>query len=335
MNPPAKINIFFKEVTGSTRCFQVEPNPTREVFKELALRMLPDLSQFRFVISSKQIDFTDDQTFERTRHLLTDNCNIFILMRMLGGLEPGALYDIVVMEANNVLNSVPKETHECVICGEDELCVFICCAWVCPEQVLHNFKNYDARYKCHGSSESPACGKTHDLGVVFNSPMLSATIRQLHETLELTRNADFQICKCGHFLVNETLYAQQQCHRCVPSRRFCFFCNKDWQPGMANHKYYCSDACELKNKLSYELEELAFDKSVKVPSRRCCPFCFAWGGYDMKCKYHKCGKCNKSFCFICLKEEAECKRVYKSNYKHKCTDIVKQNFSDLPHLLTH
>ena len=70
---------------------------------------------------------------------------------------------------------------------------------------------------------------------------------------------------------------------------------------------------------------------MQVPNRRCCPKCFQCGSYDQKCKYHKC-KCGYTFCFICLKSEADCKRDFKSAYNRPCGNVVQQTFSMFPRL---
>eukprot|EP01133_Synstelium_polycarpum_P014914 gene14914-17635_t len=201
--------------------------------------------------------------------------------------------------------------------------------------VRANFKHNNGQYKCFGNSENPTCTKMVELGSnVFGNPTFTSAVIQFSQTLELMRNINCQICRCGCFSINETLYANQKCPLC--SRDYCFFCNRDWQSGsMKNNKYYCSVGCNYKTIISYELVPLAYDDSIKLPNRRCCPSCLTPGAYDSKCKYHTCSnpKCNKkTFCFICLLDQAECQAKYKSNYAHKCTEIVEQKYTDFPHL---
>jgi hypothetical protein len=332
------ISIFFRDQRDKIRTFQTAPNPNRETFINLALQAIDgktpkDLEEYRFVVGVRQIDFSSDETFARTRELLTPNCNIFILMRMLGGgyIDITLLWDVILSELDAILEQATKKMKECVICGgeDPELCIKICCCYLCPEQIRLNFKSNDTAFKCYG----PGCGKTVDLGVALNVPSFSAAIKQFTETQELLKHINCQVCRCGRFMVNETKWAHQKCRAC--ERNFCFFCNRDWQEGpMTNRKYYCSDSCDYKTRISFELVALAYNPNIKVPNRRCCPSCFTLGSYDEKCKYHQCrnARCKKSFCFICLKSEDECKRVYHSKYDHKCTEVVLQRMEDFPHL---
>jgi hypothetical protein len=310
------INIFVKDMCEKTRCFQTQPNPTREAITKLVKETIAPapLNEFRYVLGNKQLNLADDAAFNAVNHLFVDNCTIYILMRLHGGgfVEVSLLWDLLLSELDSLIAQAPKveKEVECSVCLSEEPCIKVCCAHVCPDHLRQNFRANNAQYLCYG----PGCTKRHDLGVVLGSPGLSAAIRQFNETLELMKHINCQLCRCGRFMVNDTLWARQQCAQC--RRTFCFFCNKDWQPGtMTNHRYHCSDTCDYKTKISYELVALAYNHDLKVPNRRCCPFCFVPGAYDEKCKYHVCPRCKKSFCFICLKAEADCKKDYGSRYE--------------------
>ncbi|EFA80073.1 hypothetical protein PPL_06895 [Heterostelium album PN500] len=281
-------NIYFVENHGSTKCFQIAPRPSREEFRKLARKVLHDgenVDNLRFVVCSKQINLKDDKEYEKTRYLIKDGCNIFILYRLLGGgmIDPSVVLDILLNEFDaNIKNCRDKVQTDCEMCFSNELCAKVCCARVCDDHIKANFKHNNAKYKCFGNADNPTCTKLVELGeVVFKNKDFSAAVTQFRHTLEHISFINCQICRCGTFDINETLYSQQKCPICA--RDFCFFCNRDWNAStMKNEQYYCSDGCNYKTLITYQLVPLAYDQNIKIPNRRCCPSCFTPGAYDEK-----------------------------------------------------
>ncbi len=152
----------------------------------------------------------------------------------------------------------------------------------------------------------------------------------MDETTALARNIDFQICTCGVFAVNDTMYSKQQCSDC--KRRLCFFCNEDWNDAkMKNQKYTCGYNCKWENYLTYQLVPSGYNKDLKIPNRRVCPKCKICGAKDDRCKFHTCPSCGHSFCFICLKPEKG-QTVCPTAYDQPCTEIIKQDYTVFPRI---
>ena len=167
---------------------------------------------------------------------------------------------------------------------------------------------------------------------VFVTTEFIESLTQLNEIILMARNIDFQICTCGSFPINDTMYAKKKCDNC--QRWFCFFCNEDWnetEKKMRNEKYTCKVNCVLETKITYDLIEFDYNREMKIPSRRCCPKCFECRAYDQKCKYLTC-KCGHQFCFICLNSREDCTRFYQSSFNKPCSGIAQQFYTMFPRL---
>ncbi|CAF3361874.1 unnamed protein product [Rotaria socialis] len=258
-----------------------------------------------------------------------------VTRRMLGGgyVEMQILTGIILSDLEQQLLKIPTVYYEdkpCQVCREHPNCFQLCCSRICQSCFVSYFESSSFRLKCM------ICRRDIDPKLFFISNDFICSLESLDEIRDLMKCIDCQICHCGLLVVNETLYAKQTCQQC--KRTFCFFCNKDWDDGLQkkhNDLYTCHVNCDYETRLSYELVPLQSNLSVMVPNRRFCPFCFTFGSYDDKCKYHMCPSCSRSFCFICLEEETLCKSKYGSNYQHKCTDFKKQHFDDFPTIAKH
>ncbi|CAF1325259.1 unnamed protein product [Didymodactylos carnosus] len=222
---------------------------------------------------------------------------------------------------------LPERTTECMICLQDVSCIRIhCSVSICLECFPRYFVNYDYQLKCL------ICGKFDEYENVFPTQAFIKSLYQLDSTSEMMKNIDFQICTCGSYAINETMYSKQQCSSC--KRWLCFFCDSDWDEskGMKNQLYTCTQNCLYETKLLYKLVPLSMNLEVQVSNRRCCPKCYYTGDYEVgKCKYHSC-KCGHQFCFICLETEEDCKTKYKSAYNRPCAAIKKQEYTHFPRI---
>lgn len=113
---------------------------------------------------------------------------------------------------------------------------------------------------------------------------------------------------------------------------FCWQCMKSWK-GSAPR----SDRCENEGCINQDVDKLAKAKiitlnsvkaetggSVQCPSMRACPTCGFIIEHDgSKCKLMMCPRCQKEFCFLCLKLRAEC---FKSGnlFFNLCTVAERQ-----------
>ncbi len=328
------INIHFT-YAGQNFLAQLQENFNLKDLQQLITSYFKNPSHYRFVISGKELDLFKVASLARCQSLIHNGANILVLERIPGGgyVEMQILTNIILHDLEQALQQIPT-THNperpCQVCRENENSMKLCCNRICKVCFGNYFAHSNFQLICM------TCHVKIPYDQFFVSPDFVRSLESLAEVCELMRYIDCQICHCGSLLVNETLYAQQTCEHC--KRTFCFFCNKDWKDESTirrNDRYNCGSSCDYATKLSYELVPLQCNNHVLVPNRRFCPFCFTFGSYDGKCKYHSCPTCLRSFCFICLEEEETCKIKYGSNYQHKCTDVKKQNYSDFPTIVEH
>lgn len=90
------------------------------------------------------------------------------------------------------------------------------------------------------------------------------------------------------------------CMRCVRAGtffEFCWKCKSQWK---RDHK--CISEEDVKDLLqNCKTKEIKFSNIPNVPSIRLCPNCGALIEHKDMCKEMKCYRCEKSFCFVCLK----------------------------------
>jgi hypothetical protein len=151
----------------------------------------------------------------------------------------------------------------------------------------------------------------------------------MRDAQTLASHIDVTICRCGLLVLNHTGRAHQKCPCC--GRHMCAFCNCDWDPAkMRDETYQCGPGCHYAMAIQCGMTDFNYstEGAQQIPDQRCCPKCFVKGAYGNKCKYHSC-RCGHSFCFFCLKPEAECKKT--SSYGKVCT-LVRQTMHSFPHL---
>jgi hypothetical protein len=289
---------------------------------------------YRFIVCGKELAVHNRAVFDQQKYLFQNGMNIFVLKRLVGGyVEMSVLRGIIINDLEQELQKIPTTNageRLCEVCCDNPNFVRLCCNRICKCCFSNYFELASFQLKCM------TCRRSIPYSQFFISNDFIHSLESFEEVRELLRNIDCQICQCGTLAVNETLFAQQTCELC--KRTFCFFCNKDWNEGnekRRNDRYTCHVNCDYETRLSFELVPLEVNKSVMVPNRRFCPFCFTPGAYGNKCKYHTCDVCSRSFCFICLNEQEECQTKYGSNYQHECTKVKIQRYSDFPTIAKH
>uniref|UniRef100_A0A3B4B2D6 RING-type domain-containing protein n=1 Tax=Periophthalmus magnuspinnatus TaxID=409849 RepID=A0A3B4B2D6_9GOBI len=128
-----------------------------------------------------------------------------------------------------------------------------------------------------------------------------------------------------------------QCSVCSAERRepylLCWQCLKPWKGNAPR-----SDHCENSGCKNYELELLQNCKLTNlpqvrgadaVPSIRACPTCGQRVEHDKTgCKNVICPRCQKEFCFVCLKLTPECLKT--SSYYKPCSAGVAPRQTSIP-----
>lgn len=292
-----------------------------------------NIDLFRLIINGKELRDDEPEKFPEFKKTIKNGTTIYVCQRLIGG--SGNMVDVdshkatILVDLQDEVRKIPTQStnSECMICTEEKKCIKFCCSTIiCKECFPHNFVHADYKLKCL------TCNKILPPQSVFVTPQFIQSLTQLDETIMMAKNIDFQICTCGALSINDTMYAKQKCGNC--QRWFCFFCNENWdeqQKKMRNEKYTCKVNCFWETKITYNMVDFAYNKNMKIPSRRCCPKCLECGAYDQKCKYHTC-KCGHHFCFICLNLKADCERIYKSSYNKTCGNVAQQTFTIFPRL---
>ncbi|CAF0878697.1 unnamed protein product [Didymodactylos carnosus] len=325
----SKINVHFSSLKGQKFNSVFEPGfGFDDIIRVVEEKLGGD--GYRLVVSGKE--FTKE-TFNQHKDQIKNLTTIYVCQNLKGGCD---LIDIdthkktILTDLGDELRRriVLPELQECMICMRSRFCHKYCCTSLCKRCFCDNFVHSEYKLKCL------KCDQNYPLDKCFKTQALILSLNQLEESLLMARNIDFQICTCGSFAINSTMYSQQQCQEC--QRWFCFFCNRDWdsKPKMENTRFTCKSNCYWETKITYQLVPLTMNKNIEVPNRRVCPRCTQCGAYDNQCKYHTC-KCGHQFCFICLESKPECIRKYKSEYNRPCANVKKQDYTIFPRMATH
>ncbi|KAK3809173.1 MAG: hypothetical protein J3Q66DRAFT_353143 [Benniella sp.] len=327
------MQVFFQTLNGRSVVKQLSDSFTLDDFIKTASEVLgvtrEETKIWRFSVGGKPLNISNAAEFERNKQYITKDCNIFMLLRLLGGCNfQETLHNIAKQQFDTELDKVKTSSADCSICFDSETaCIKVCCTWMCKE----DFKAWfcDAmEFKAFCT----ICSKELVLGDIFKSPEYVATLRALEEEKLLLKNMDCQRClDCGVLMFNETMYSRQTC-KC--GRVFCFFCSRFWNTAtMNNCQNSCSQDCVYETKLFFDLVPFHYRSDMKIPSQRTCPRCFNLGLYDKKCKYHTCTSCKFTFCFLCTEGQSECQKKFKSSYDHACVPSpVAQTYQMFPRL---
>ena len=329
------MNISFVRTDGTSFIGQLKYDFSFEAFRSLINRCLDETDSYRFTIGSKELALNNPVVFNTQKHLFQNGTNIFVSKRVRGGgyVELSILKGIIINDLEQELQRMPTECdgeRVCQVCRDCPNYMQLCCNRICQGCFSNYFESASFKLICM------TCRREIPYAQFFASEDFSRALESFEQVRALMVHIDCQICHCGMLAINETLFSQQTCNQC--ERTFCFFCNKDWNEGdgaRRNDRYTCHVNCDYETKLTYELVPLQVNRSIMIPNRRFCPFCYTSGAYASKCKYHTCDSCRRAFCFICLKEEEICKVEYQSNYQHQCTDTKIQKYSDFPTIATH
>ncbi|CAF1302212.1 unnamed protein product [Adineta ricciae] len=338
-SPP--INISFMVMKGQTIQVQIRSSPSLAEFRKVVEKNIStDVDDYRFIIESKQLDLFDSSRFNMQKSLIQNGVTIFVLQRMKGGSrsQNTQSYMEVAKIIDEIKQYLPQELERsmhrnaiCVACQETKKCAQLCCWPICAECFITYYKSTNFNLKCTD------CHKLVQPRQFFKSESFLRLIDCLHQSRKMLEYINFQICRCGSLMSNDTMYSKQQCNAC--GRNICFFCNKDWDSNtMDNVKYTCHNNCDYETKITYELLPcLEFDPNLKIPSRRTCPKCFYTGAFGGRCKYHNCYSCGYTFCFICLESKDECQQKFNKTrnqefHKVQCREIKEQTYDMFPRI---
>lgn len=327
------MQVFFRGFDSKTRSTDLQPGLTLKDFLltvqlVTGVQTIEETRSFYYSVSGKPLSVKSEDHFEKHRHLITQDCVIIIMIRLLGGTTLSEALDTIAKQELYVeLEKVPTSLRNCTIClEEDTSCLRICCTWMCKEDFARWFVEKNFKVSC------TLCWKPIQAKNLFKTREYIATLQALEDEKQLLQNIDCQRCVgCEALLLNETMSARQECTRC--HRIFCFFCSRVWDPvKMRDRTYSCGTECVYQTMLTFSLTTFYHRPEMKIPSQRTCPKCFKLGAYDDKCKYHTCTVCKFTFCFLCLKEKIKCES--RSPYDVLCVQTpVRQEYTMFPRLL--
>lgn len=296
-----------------------------------------------FSVVGKHLNLENDEEFNKQKGNIIDGVIIFKIQRIPRGtnVNPSTLLDIILLELPTDLKKLPQIQEECPVCMDSSDHIKICHDKMCVQCFTMRIKTQNIKVKCS------ICSATVSPSQVF-SQQLVRLLQSYHDLVKLLQNIDCQMCRCGFLCYNDSLRPRSDCPKC--RRRFCFFCNRDWNDSMNNDsKFTCKNQCIYDNVTSFNLIDFkhgGIDENgtyrLKIPNQRICPKCLNLGGYGDKCKYHTCEKCDSSykFCFYCLESVADCLRKNHPGLtepqasSQKCMEPKIQDHSIFPRLMS-
>ncbi|CAF1427579.1 unnamed protein product [Adineta ricciae] len=274
----------------------------QDLYKVVAEKLYPNLKvesepgcdnrivfPFRLLMAGKTIPFNDStdedkSRFEEMKKQMNPRTVILVGEKLSGGNDR-QLFGMDAFAAKfftalrSELYKLPTSSGvQCLVCHGTKDCVqFICPKGGCRNNVCkiclpEHFAQKGYILPCC------ICKKVIELDSFIPGDSFKTEYDHFEDLIEQQRNIDFQICKCGKFFLNTTMYSRQQCPYC--KRWMCFFCNFDWDSAtMSNQKYSCSSSCTYQQYLAFELVSMSSQPNVKLPSARCCPKCSTHGIY--------------------------------------------------------
>jgi hypothetical protein len=246
------INILLATLKGSKHSVQLNIDFTPADIHKIVLDKMGS-DNYRLVTHGQEIQDNDLKSFSELKKKIKNGTIIYVCQRMEGGSNTvdidshrATIIADLKDESGKVITQSPNT--ECPICTEEKTCIRLCCGTIiCKECFPNYFIHYNYTVPCL------VCDKIIPLEEVFVTEAFISSIHRLEETTLMLRNIDFQICTCGAFAINSTLYAKQQCNNC--QRWLCFFCNSDWnetERNRVNEMYTCKVNCFWETKITYQ-----------------------------------------------------------------------------------
>ncbi|CAF3857038.1 unnamed protein product, partial [Rotaria sp. Silwood1] len=203
------INIHFNYV-GRNYLAQLQQNFNLNDLQQLITCYFKNPFRYRFIISGKELDLLNSESFARYQSLFRNGINILVLERIRGGgyVEIEILTNIILHDLEQALQRISTTNNAerpCEICRENENSMKLCCNRICKVCFGNYFSHSTFQLKCM------TCHQKVPYDRFFVSPDFIHSLESLTEVCELMRYIDCQICYCGSLVVNETLYAQQTC----------------------------------------------------------------------------------------------------------------------------
>ncbi|CAO3568681.1 unnamed protein product [Mortierella alpina] len=224
---------------------------------------------FRYTVGTKSLDLNNVQEFNRQKQHITNDCNIFVLGRLLEGwILPDILQTVAEQQLETELGKVATRSTECSICLDTE-------TYCDVPRGFHKMATGEAIQDVVHIVLQAIMPRD-----IFKTPEYIATLRALEDEQQLLQNIDCQRCvACGALMHNETMFSRQKCLKC--RRDFCFFCNRNWNvTTMFDQEYTCGKECVYQTKTTFQLVPFHYRKNMRIPNQRTCPRCFTFGLYD-------------------------------------------------------
>ncbi|KAI1288050.1 hypothetical protein EDD11_010095, partial [Mortierella claussenii] len=118
------MQIFFRHPNGRTITKQLPNTFTLDDFIKTTGDALGSLTRdetlsWRFTVGNKPLNVKNAKEFDTQKQYITENCNIFVLGRLLGGYQE-TLQLIVEQQLVDELKKVATRSADCSICLEAE-----------------------------------------------------------------------------------------------------------------------------------------------------------------------------------------------------------------------
>ncbi|CAF3418183.1 unnamed protein product [Rotaria socialis] len=191
---------------------QLQQNFKLSDLKVLFERLFPSppngkLEDYRFIVNGIDLNIQNESEFNKNKHLIINGSTLYPLQRCVGGsdVDMVTLKNIVRNELPSEVGKILKVMAQCAAHGETTLCVALCCYKYCAGCFIRSFEASKFKLECLG------CKKAINYMEFFKSPDFIQTLDCLDQISTLPKHIDYQVCSCGSPMVNETMYAKQQC----------------------------------------------------------------------------------------------------------------------------
>jgi hypothetical protein len=164
-------------------------------------------SYFRITVNGFDLNIQNESEFNKNKHRITPGSTLYPLQRYLGGsdVDMVTLKNIVRSELPSEWEKIPKILDACTAHGEIVPYIILCCYKYCTKCFIRSFEAAKFKFKCLGFP------KTLSYAQVFKSTSFIQTLDYLDQIDTFQKHIDYQVCKCGSPMVNETMLARQQC----------------------------------------------------------------------------------------------------------------------------
>ena len=192
------------------------------------------------------------------------------------------------------------------------------------------------------SEKLKKCGKIWEYAEVRKKALLNEAECQYYESklseFAAANMIDMKECPwCRSFVEREDPNnLRVTCPVCKKNGKndFCWQCKNEWSGPSTSDTKCGNEKCEhpdLPSIRDCKMVQLPQAGNISVPIRRACPTCGRICEHNLSgCKNIICPKCQKEFCFACLKLTTDCLKLKPQSWYQECANPVAPKQTKIP-----